>query len=97
MLLFLEKKHHQSASETGANKAVDYEVDGGVEHDHVPDNAVQQPPLGGDVVAALSFKALQDVWDGGNLIDREGHLGDVEDDEYDDNYHHHLCHSYFRR
>ena len=46
------------------------------------------------MVGALSFKVLQDVWDAGDLIDRGGHLGDIEDDEYDDNYHHHLGHSY---
>ena len=97
ILLFPQKKHHQFASETGANKAVNDEVDGGVEHDHVPDQAVQEPSLGGDVVGALSFKALKDIWDGGDLIDGEGHLGDVEDDKDNYDYHHDFCHSYLRR
>ena len=94
-LLFLQQKHHQSASETGANKTVDDEVDGGVEHDHVPDNAVQKPPLGGDVVGTLPSEAFKDVCDGGDLIDREGHLWYVEDNEDNDNYHHGFGQPYF--
>ena len=45
----------QSIPEVWAHKAVDEEVDGGVENDQVPDDLVHQPPLGGDVVATVPF------------------------------------------
>ena len=50
----------------------------------------QEPPLGGDVVGTLPSEAFKDVCDGGDLIDREGHLWYVEDNEDIDGYHHDL-------
>ena len=76
-LFILLNKLHQSASEIRPHKAVDDEVDGRIEHDHVPDDAVQQPPLGGDVVPTLSLIALENVGDGEDFIERKEHSGNV--------------------
>ena len=86
------KSFHQSSSEIGPNKAVDEEVGGRVEHDQVPDDAVRQPPLGGDVVRAPSPVAFKDVRDSCNLIQGEYHLRDAEDDEDCHYCHHDLGH-----
>ena len=53
----------QSLSEVRTNKAVDDEVDGGVEHDQVPDDAVRHPPARADVVPALPLVTVKDVGD----------------------------------
>ena len=93
--LIFQNNLHQCLSEVGAHETVDNEVDRGVEHDQVSDNAVKEPSLFGDVVGTLPSEAFKDVWDGGDLIDREGHLWYVEDNEDNDNYHHGFGQPYF--
>ena len=86
----------QILSKVWAHEAVNDEVDGGVEHDQVPDDAVQQPPHGGDVVGTLAVIALKKCRDRWHFIKWHKHPWNIEDDEDKYNSDHYLGHGHFK-